>query len=146
MFINVPRAVFETFFCEEYPFLYLSSHLYLRCFSMRGPPSARPGRIAITADKAWSACTAALFSISSYMQIFSDLLYIDNLPALTTVVDSYFWSQWPLWPELSSFIFNVYAGKSAEWGVCFLCLHSRFVTETCGTDFPIPRLPNITPA
>ncbi|KAI6125109.1 glycosyltransferase family 22 protein [Pisolithus croceorrhizus] len=36
--------------------------------------------------------------------------------ALTVVVDSYFWNQWPLWPELYGFYFNVYLGKSAEWG------------------------------
>ncbi|KAI6129890.1 glycosyltransferase family 22 protein [Pisolithus croceorrhizus] len=38
------------------------------------------------------------------------------LKALTVAVDSYFWNQWPLWPELYGFYFNVYLGKSAEWG------------------------------
>ncbi|TFK49730.1 alpha-1,6-mannosyltransferase subunit [Heliocybe sulcata] len=37
--------------------------------------------------------------------------------ALTVVVDSYFWQRWPLWPELVGLYFNVYEGKSAEWGV-----------------------------
>ncbi|KZT67408.1 glycosyltransferase family 22 protein [Daedalea quercina L-15889] len=37
--------------------------------------------------------------------------------ALTTLVDSYFWQQWPLWPELHGIFFNVVEGKSAEWGV-----------------------------
>ncbi|KAI6042478.1 glycosyltransferase family 22 protein [Pisolithus marmoratus] len=36
--------------------------------------------------------------------------------ALTVAIDSYFWNQWPLWPELYGFYFNVYQGKSAEWG------------------------------
>ncbi|KAF8486292.1 glycosyltransferase family 22 protein [Russula ochroleuca] len=36
---------------------------------------------------------------------------------LTVSIDSYFWGQWPLWPEFSSIYFNVYEGKSAEWGV-----------------------------
>lgn len=36
--------------------------------------------------------------------------------ALTVAIDSYFWNQWPLWPELYGFYFNVYLGKSAEWG------------------------------
>ncbi|THH04867.1 hypothetical protein EW145_g5206 [Phellinidium pouzarii] len=36
---------------------------------------------------------------------------------LTVFVDSYFWSKWPLWPELHSLYFNVYQGKSADWGV-----------------------------
>ena len=37
--------------------------------------------------------------------------------ALTVLIDSYFWDQWPLWPEFFSIYFNVYEGKSAEWGV-----------------------------
>ena len=37
--------------------------------------------------------------------------------AVTVSIDSYFWDQWPLWPELFSIYFNVYEGKSAEWGV-----------------------------
>ncbi|RDX56977.1 hypothetical protein OH76DRAFT_1459704 [Lentinus brumalis] len=36
--------------------------------------------------------------------------------ALTMLVDSYFWQQWPLWPELYGVYFNVFQGKSAEWG------------------------------
>ncbi|KIP11676.1 glycosyltransferase family 22 protein [Phlebiopsis gigantea 11061_1 CR5-6] len=36
---------------------------------------------------------------------------------LTVIVDSYFWQQWPLWPELYGLYFNVIQGKSSEWGV-----------------------------
>ncbi|KAG9126543.1 dolichyl-P-Man:Man(7)GlcNAc(2)-PP-dolichol alpha-1,6-mannosyltransferase [Ceratobasidium sp. 392] len=38
--------------------------------------------------------------------------------ASTVLVDSYLWNRWnpPLWPELSGILFNVYEGKSAEWG------------------------------
>jgi alpha-1,6-mannosyltransferase len=32
-------------------------------------------------------------------------------------VDSYFWSQKLLWPELYGLYFNVYLDKSSEWGV-----------------------------
>ncbi|KAG8892167.1 dolichyl-P-Man:Man(7)GlcNAc(2)-PP-dolichol alpha-1,6-mannosyltransferase, partial [Tulasnella sp. 417] len=35
---------------------------------------------------------------------------------LSILVDSYFWRQWPLWPELSTFGFNILKGKSADWG------------------------------
>ncbi|KAJ5898968.1 hypothetical protein N7495_003712 [Penicillium taxi] len=36
---------------------------------------------------------------------------------LTTVlVDSQFWQRWPLWPELSAFLFNVVEGQSSAWG------------------------------
>ncbi|OCH94902.1 hypothetical protein OBBRIDRAFT_884451 [Obba rivulosa] len=37
--------------------------------------------------------------------------------ALTIGVDSYFWQQWPLWPEFYGLYFNVLQGKSSEWGV-----------------------------
>lgn len=37
--------------------------------------------------------------------------------ALTVAVDSYFWGQWPLWPEFYGLYFNVVQGKSSEWGV-----------------------------
>ncbi|KAI0785050.1 alpha-1,6-mannosyltransferase subunit [Abortiporus biennis] len=37
--------------------------------------------------------------------------------ASTVLVDSYFWQQWPLWPEFNSVYFNVIEGKSSEWGV-----------------------------
>ncbi|KAL5504359.1 PIM1 [Sanghuangporus vaninii] len=36
--------------------------------------------------------------------------------SLTTLLDSYLWSHYPLWPELHSLYFNVYQHKSAEWG------------------------------
>jgi hypothetical protein len=39
-----------------------------------------------------------------------------TLTDVTVLIDSYFWDQWPLWPELFSIYFNVYEGKSAEWG------------------------------
>jgi hypothetical protein len=48
--------------------------------------------------------------------------------ALTVLVDSYLWDHWPLWPEYFSIYFNVYEGKSAEWGVSVLfiaCLSSH---------------------
>ncbi|KAG5716802.1 putative dolichyl-P-Man:Man(7)GlcNAc(2)-PP-dolichyl-alpha-1, 6-mannosyltransferase, partial [Termitomyces sp. T112] len=36
--------------------------------------------------------------------------------ALTMFVDSYFWGKPYLWPEFSGIYFNVYEGKSVEWG------------------------------
>ena len=41
-----------------------------------------------------------------------------NLTGFTLLLDSYFWQTWPLWPELYGVYFNVYQGKSADWGVC----------------------------
>ncbi|KZO90713.1 glycosyltransferase family 22 protein [Calocera viscosa TUFC12733] len=37
--------------------------------------------------------------------------------AATVAVDSYFWQQWPMWPEFQGIWFNVYEGKSQDWGV-----------------------------
>ncbi|KAI9375988.1 alpha-1,6-mannosyltransferase subunit [Aspergillus egyptiacus] len=35
---------------------------------------------------------------------------------ITVPVDSFFWQQFPLWPELAAFRFNVLAGQSSAWG------------------------------
>jgi hypothetical protein len=53
----------------------------------------------------------------------------DGAFAVTTViVDSYFWDHWPLWPEFAGFYFNVYQGKSSEWGVSrFYSLHATTI-------------------
>ncbi|KAK5138748.1 Dol-P-Man:Man(7)GlcNAc(2)-PP-Dol alpha-1,6-mannosyltransferase, partial [Rachicladosporium monterosium] len=37
--------------------------------------------------------------------------------ATTVSVDSFFWQQWPLWPELVGFYYNTVLGKSSEWGI-----------------------------
>lgn len=40
------------------------------------------------------------------------------LGLLTTVsIDSYFWQQFPIWPELQGFYYNTVLGKSSDWGV-----------------------------
>ncbi|KKK23627.1 hypothetical protein ARAM_005621 [Aspergillus rambellii] len=36
--------------------------------------------------------------------------------AFTVSVDSFFWQQFPLWPELAAFKFNVIAGQASAWG------------------------------
>ena len=52
----------------------------------------------------------------------SDFCCLDS--ALTVTIDSYFWQQWPLWPELYGLYFNVLQGKSSEWGVsCEISSH-----------------------
>ena len=37
--------------------------------------------------------------------------------AITVSIDSFFWQQLPLWPELNGFYYNTILGKSSEWGV-----------------------------
>ncbi|QRV89538.1 glycosyltransferase family 22 protein [Ceratobasidium sp. AG-Ba] len=51
--------------------------------------------------------------------------------ASTILVDSYFWNQRnpPLWPELSGILFNVYEGKSSEWGSTGIMFFWRSVTH-----------------
>lgn len=36
--------------------------------------------------------------------------------ASTVSVDSFFWQQFPLWPELTAFKFNVVSGQASAWG------------------------------
>ena len=36
--------------------------------------------------------------------------------ALTVPIDSFFWQRWPLWPELTGFIFNIVEKQSSNWG------------------------------
>lgn len=35
---------------------------------------------------------------------------------ITVAIDSFFWQQFPLWPELTSFKFNVMSGQASAWG------------------------------
>jgi alpha-1,6-mannosyltransferase len=36
---------------------------------------------------------------------------------LSVSIDSFFWQQFPLWPELTGFYYNTILGKSSDWGV-----------------------------
>ena len=35
---------------------------------------------------------------------------------LTVPIDSFFWQQWPLWPELTGFVYNIIDKQSLNWG------------------------------
>ncbi|TBU24458.1 Alg9-like mannosyltransferase family-domain-containing protein [Dichomitus squalens] len=63
------------------------------------------------------ALQASLRYVSVYDVVKAGFLSGLASAALTVFVDSYFWQQWPLWPELYGIYFNVIQGKSAEWGV-----------------------------
>ena len=57
------------------------------------------------------------------------LRYLTENQGLTILVDSCFWGQYPLWPELYGIYFNVYQGKSSDWGVsCYSLWTSIFLT------------------
>ncbi|KAI0787349.1 hypothetical protein C8Q74DRAFT_1251107 [Fomes fomentarius] len=75
--------------------------------------------------------TSAALRYSSFYDVIKVGLISGVLSAaLTMLVDSYFWQQWPLWPELYGIYFNVLQGKSSKWGV-----HLAF-----------PRIPHLLPA
>ncbi len=64
-------------------------------------------------------------------------IHTPGLVALTVSIDSYFWDHWPLWPEFSSIYFNVYEGKSAEWGVSILFCCNILLLIPCTAGIPI---------
>ncbi|EFQ98635.1 Alg12p [Nannizzia gypsea CBS 118893] len=35
---------------------------------------------------------------------------------ITVLIDSFFWQKFPLWPELTGFVYNVLQGKASNWG------------------------------
>jgi len=36
---------------------------------------------------------------------------------LTVPIDSFFWQKWPLWPELTGFMYNIVDKQSSNWGI-----------------------------
>lgn len=36
---------------------------------------------------------------------------------ISVPIDSFFWQQYPVWPELTGFYYNTILGKSSDWGV-----------------------------
>ncbi|EAW10714.1 dolichyl-P-Man:Man(7)GlcNAc(2)-PP-dolichol alpha-1,6-mannosyltransferase [Aspergillus clavatus NRRL 1] len=64
--------------------------------------------------------TAFLFA-TGRIRIVQDILPAGALGlavglVITVLVDSFFWQQLPLWPELAAFRFNVLAGQASAWG------------------------------
>ena len=53
---------------------------------------------------------------------FEDILPFGILGAvlglgISVPIDSYFWQKFPIWPELTGFLYNFVSGKSQDWGV-----------------------------
>lgn len=74
-----------------------------------------------------SELAVLLFTITSYLFVIGEVtIRREILPAgtlaatialtLTISIDSYFWQTTPLWPELSSFAFNLLSGNASAWG------------------------------
>lgn len=72
---------------------------------------------------------SGILSIGAYCSLCTERSVTVEQLALTVTIDSYIWNQWPLWPELYGVYFNVYQGKSSDWGV------------SCYTLFPSCLLP-----
>ncbi|KAL6298546.1 Alg9-like mannosyltransferase family-domain-containing protein [Sparassis latifolia] len=111
----------------------------------RAPNSTRPSRYSIHWAIALLTFTAVVFRsevvlllgplvLQAVVRRYTTLTNIIKIGliaglssvALTSAVDSYFWQQWPLWPELYGVYFNVVQGKSSEWGV--LPFHTYFTS------------------
>ncbi|EPT01710.1 hypothetical protein FOMPIDRAFT_133302 [Fomitopsis schrenkii] len=111
----------------------------------RSPNSVRPSAPAFHRAIVLLTCTAAVFRSEVALLLgplvlqgllrryttFGTLLKVGFIAGtcsavLTTLVDSYFWQDFPLWPELHGVFFNVVEGKSAEWGV--LPYHTYFTS------------------
>ncbi|KAG8886848.1 dolichyl-P-Man:Man(7)GlcNAc(2)-PP-dolichol alpha-1,6-mannosyltransferase [Tulasnella sp. 332] len=58
--------------------------------------------------------------------------------ACTIIVDSYFWQQFPLWPEVATIYFNIVQGKSSDWGVSpFRAYFTAFLPKMLHTSLPL---------
>ncbi|OKL60229.1 hypothetical protein UA08_04853 [Talaromyces atroroseus] len=68
------------------------------------------------------ATNTAYFLLSRRIRIQQDILPAGIIGLLvgltaTVVIDSYFWQEFPLWPEFNAFKFNVVSGQASAWGV-----------------------------
>ncbi|KAG1743496.1 glycosyltransferase family 22 protein [Suillus lakei] len=59
---------------------------------------------------------SGMLSIGAYCSLCTERSATVKRLALTITIDSYLWNQWPVWPELYGIYFNVYQGKSSDWG------------------------------
>ncbi|KAF5349771.1 hypothetical protein D9758_010189 [Tetrapyrgos nigripes] len=96
----------------------------------------------------WGAFkTGLLAGLASIGEIFrsgdSVERILNSRIALTTIIDSYLWGTFPtpLWPEFTSFVFNVVEGKSSDWGVSpFHTYVSTFVPKMLLSCLPLSLL------
>ncbi|KAH8112732.1 alpha-1,6-mannosyltransferase subunit [Phellopilus nigrolimitatus] len=111
-------------------------NLAYSCILSRAPNGTRPSQQSVITAVSLLTFTAVVYRAEILLLLgplvlqsllarwisFSAVVKTGLLVALasisaTTLIDSYFWSRWPLWPELHSLYYNVYQGKSADWGI-----------------------------
>ncbi|KAG2053372.1 hypothetical protein BDR06DRAFT_982841 [Suillus hirtellus] len=74
------------------------------------------------------AIQALLLRHISFMRLIRIGVLSGVLSIVSTVtIDSYMWNQWPLWPEMYGIYFNVYQGKSSDWGTS--PVHAYFLSH-----------------
>ena len=71
--------------------------------------------------------------VSIKMVIITGIIGLAIGLSVTLPIDSFFWLQFPIWPELTGFLYNVMDGNSANWGIS--PLHYYFTSA-------LPRLLN----
>ncbi|PCH42136.1 glycosyltransferase family 22 protein [Wolfiporia cocos MD-104 SS10] len=141
-------------------FALIPVNLSLYLWNNRTPHTTRPWPSSVKQVLALLAFTAAVFRsevllllgplalqtlICGYVSVFGlvkiGVVYGLGSAALTTLVDSYFWQRWPLWPELYGIYFNVLEGKSAEWGVLpYHTYFSSFLPKLLLSSLPLSVL------
>ncbi|KAI0787329.1 hypothetical protein C8Q74DRAFT_1455380 [Fomes fomentarius] len=92
-------------------FALLSANIALYHLVDRTPNSTRPSISSAHPSGIHYVCLPLRTPSSSWASGITGcavvLLILRHYKALTTLVDSYFWQQWPLWPELYGIYFNV---------------------------------------
>ncbi|KAG6335675.1 hypothetical protein ID866_3409 [Astraeus odoratus] len=136
MFALLPGTRMWNFVWDNLCNVYVTVNLAYFALYNRAPQSLRPTRKSVDIAVALLVFTAVVFRSEVALLLVPIALQLwiqghTTLPklikvglvtavtsiALSVAIDSYFWDQWPLWPELYAFYFNVYLGKSAEWGI-----------------------------
>ena len=89
---------------------------------------------------------AGLASAGELLHVSSPWGRADSRSVITVLIDSYFWQQWPLWPELYGVYFNVILGKSSEWGVSLRRAISAIVLTVFSAGRTIPHVLQFVPS
>ncbi|PIL35310.1 hypothetical protein GSI_02035 [Ganoderma sinense ZZ0214-1] len=140
-------------------FALLPANIALRLIIDRAPNSTRPSKSSVHWAIALLTFTTVVFRAELLLLLgplalqsairYTSLYNIIKVglisgiisAAITVLVDSYFWQQWPLWPELYGLYFNVIQGKSSDWGVePFHAYATSYLPKLLLSSFPLAGL------